>query len=483
MPWHPRLEDQASLLIDQNPWHQEGKVPPELLQRVERPLARHLWKILVNSSINRFQIILGPRRVGKTTAMYQTVANLIKEGIEPERLIWLRLDHPILMQKPLDFWVDFTQRTAKATRERPVYLFLDELTYADKWDLWLKTFYDDKWPVRIVATSSATAALRDRRLESGIGRWEEQYLAPYLFSEYLALRQKPLNVVAGENLEETIDRLVTHGGLPATIAAERRRFLLVGGFPELLNAPDAPDEQSEILRSQRVLRSDAIERAIYKDIPQAFGVHDPMRLERLLYTLAAQVTGIVSPASLCAEMELSRPTLSRYIDFFERSFITFMLPNYAATEESIQRRGRKLYFVDGAVRNAALLRGLAPLTDPKELGLLYENAPASHLHALSQQAQVRSYHWRDGKTEVDLIYDDPQCQLAFEVASSANHHTLGLRALVAKHRRFERHNYLVYPDASPTKPTATHPGVLPLDILLCAIGLQAERALANRFST
>lgn len=38
-------------------------------------------------------------------------------------------------------------------------------------DLWFKTFYDERWPVRIAATSSATAALRDRRTESGVGRW------------------------------------------------------------------------------------------------------------------------------------------------------------------------------------------------------------------------------------------------------------------------------------------------------------------------
>jgi predicted AAA+ superfamily ATPase len=191
----------------------------------------------------------------------------------------------------------------------------------------------------------------------------------------------------------------------------------------------------------------------------------------------------VSPASLCADLELSRPTLSKYIDFFERSFITFMLPNYAATEESIQRRGRKLYFVDGAVRNAALLRGLAPLTDSRELGLLYENAPASHLHALAQQAQVRAYHWRDGKTEVDLIYDDPHAPLAFEVASSASHHTTGLVALAERHKRFRGRTYLIYPDAPATKPTGDTPGRLPLDVLLCAIGVHAEAALARRFSS
>lgn len=36
----------------------------------------------------------------------------------------------------------------------------------------------------------------------------------------------------------------------------------------------------------------------------------------------------------------------------------------------MQKRGRKVYFVDGAIRNAALQRGLALLDDPVELGAL-----------------------------------------------------------------------------------------------------------------
>ena len=482
MSWQPSATEQVELLADQNPWHQAGRVPLELTQHIHRPLAALLWRALLHPVVDRYQLILGPRRVGKTTAMYQTVARLIAEGLDPSRLIWLRLDHPILMQESLGYWVKIAMGVAKATPQQPVYLFLDELTYADHWDLWLKTFYDEKWPIRLLATSSATAALRDRRLESGIGRWEEQYLAPYLFSEYLSLCGHNAFAAAGETLDQTIDNVVTANPPVPDLEAERRRYLLVGGFPELLNAPPALDEQSEVLRSQRVLRSDAIERAIYKDIPQAFGVHDPMRLERLLYTLAGHVAGIVSPASLCADIGVSRVTLSKYIDFFERSFITFMLANYAASEESVQRRGRKLYFVDGAVRNAALLRGLAPLTNPKELGLLYENAPAGHLHALAQQAQVRAYHWRDGKTEVDLIYDEPEAPLAFEIASAASHNVDALKALAERHKRFRGRTYLVYPEAKAIKPTPQSPGRLPLDVLLYAIGIHTQAALARRFN-
>jgi predicted AAA+ superfamily ATPase len=36
------------------------------------------------------------------------------------------------------------------TSEAPAYLFLDEVTYARDWALWLKSAYDDRKPVRII---------------------------------------------------------------------------------------------------------------------------------------------------------------------------------------------------------------------------------------------------------------------------------------------------------------------------------------------
>jgi predicted AAA+ superfamily ATPase len=133
---------------------------------------------------------------------------------------------------------------------------------------------------------------------------------------------------------------------------------------------------------------------------------------------------------------ITAPTVEKYLRYLERSFVLFMLPNYSGSELSRQRRGRRPYFFDGAIRNAALERGLAPMQDPVEMGLVYENMAAAHLYCLSLLTQVRCQHWRDGVIEVDLIYDDPAGPLAFEVASSTNHPRRGLLKLVERHPKF-----------------------------------------------
>ncbi|HVZ94795.1 MAG TPA: AAA family ATPase, partial [Phycisphaerales bacterium] len=198
--------------------------------------------------------------MGKTTAMYQTVERLIEEGTEPKRLAWLMLNQPYLMEYPLDWWVKQLIELNKADSKRPLYLFLDEVNYADQWDLWLKTFYDEKLPVRIVATSSSTAALRDRQFESGVGRWEDQYLSPCLFGEYLELSGAVAPKSEGASLEEALLTIATGGFENAGLSENLRRFLLIGGYPELVIQPPGPDEVSEVLRSQHVLRTDAIQR-------------------------------------------------------------------------------------------------------------------------------------------------------------------------------------------------------------------------------
>ena len=178
--WTPSSEDYDDVFRAQNPWHELGQVPPELAPGTRRPLAEVLWQPLLQGRELRHQIILGPRRVGKSTVMYQTVQELLTQGVPTRRLWWVRLDHPLLMDMQLGKILTSIINQARATEDSPAYVFLDELTYAPKWDLWLKTFFDERWPVRIVGTSSATAALRARGTESGVGRWTEHFLAPCL---------------------------------------------------------------------------------------------------------------------------------------------------------------------------------------------------------------------------------------------------------------------------------------------------------------
>lgn len=478
--WDAGPEDYRQAIQEQSPWTFGGGVPQALAPESERPLARAIAAAL-DAEPHRFQLISGPRRVGKTTVMYQAVRHLLESGHPPRSLWLLRLDHPLLLPSSLG---ELVRSVLEVARTHPAVLFLDELAYAQRWDLWLKTFYDEHWPVRIVATSSATADLHRRRLETGVGRWEEQHLAPCLLSEYLALRGQPSAFEAEPELWRSMRAAVAGQSVDLAAAARvRRRLMITGGFPELVTTLGEADERTLVFRSQQVLRDDAIERAIYKDIPQTYQVRDPMQLERLLHALAGQLGGILSPSRICSELgALTQPTFDRYLAYLLQTFMVFTLPNYSGRELSVQRRGRKLYFVDGAVRNAALQRGDRFLSAPEEEGLLLENLVVTHFRALAEQTGTRLYYWRDGRDEVDLVYDDPNHPIALEIGRSSAHSRRGLAAFRAVHPHFEC--WLTAPDAPHLAPTDASDGfgAMPLDLLLIVLGAQTELALMQRFS-
>jgi predicted AAA+ superfamily ATPase len=226
------------------------------------------------------------------------------------------------------------------------------------------------------------------------------------------------------------------------------------------------------------LRSDAVERAIYKDIPQAFGVDNPKMLERLLYTLAGQICGILSPTNICKELSgLSQPTFDKYLSYLTQAFLVFTLENYSGSELSKQKRGRKLYFVVGPSQRA--LHGVGrDLHDPGEMGLLIENMVAAHLHALSQQPGAACY-WRDKQEEVDLVFDHPQKPLGFEISSSARHRR-GLQISRASLPAVPGSLLSVAGIAATRDENADRVGTLPLDLLLVAASAQTEQELQRR---
>ena len=577
-----------SIIAEQNPWWKGHSVPDYLALATERPLAKHLWKYMLSSPLKRYFIILGPRRVGKTTVMYQTVRHLLNNHISPDKMQWVRLDHPLLMSLDLGFIVKDAIKLAKADKEKPLYLFLDELVYAKEWDKWLKTFYDEHWPVHIIASSSATAALK-KGGESGVGRWEEFHLTPYLLTELLQLYNKPIKFPHSEKkqcLFNTIESLSK--SLPHTqINFEKERKLLIGlgGFPELLagskieedkllesikqgmtselkdfpyikkkyknhlndiskiedeslydlwdaerETKDNPDDEiaknafpalkklhdqllenkkriiSMVLKeykkqskdnpfkdnqlvkyfhkAQQTLRSNAIERAIYKDIPQSYRIDSPLILERLFYILASQITGLLSLRTISQDIQVSASTLERYLSYLTQTYLVFALSNYDNNERSVQRRQKKTYFVDVAIQNAALQKETDQIfNDPSEMGKLQENLLASHLYHLGKQSGIRLYHWKRREHEVDLIYDDPIKPLAFEIRSSKTHSRSDLRKFRRENPKFQC--YYVAPELPFISPEESPSGVgdLSLDFLLLAIGLQHDKALSLFFGS
>ena len=496
-----------------NPWHETGEIGRDRVPPVERRLAQLLWRRLLGEGLHRYQVIQGPRRVGKTTVLRQTVRRLLAHGVEPRRIWWLQMDVPDVKRHNLRAVMEHVIVASGASPERPAYVMIDEVARAEQWALWLKTFYDDSWPVEILATASSIEKLRGARMESGIGRWDEQYLLPCSFSEFIELcplasqDTSPAGATATERLGETIEALAPAAYASRELHEARDILMLIGGWPDLLlqtraeldapaleppasrRAPVAPPDlvhrgdvfADNVRRAQDRLQSDVVDRVIFRDIQESVDVENPARLRDLLHVLADQVTGVMSPEKISRILGVSQPTIRRYSALLANSYLTFALPNYSGSEHAVQRRGQKVYFWDTAVRNAVLSRATTPLSRAGEYGQLLENLAASTLRALGETTSTRVYYWRRGNHEVDLVYHDRNDPVAFEIAVSPRHSRAGLRAFAESQGDFRGRCYLVAPDAALLPPAHSDDGIgsIPFNAFLIGVGAQIQFAAEN----
>lgn len=53
------------------------------------------YKLVKDMDIRRGIVLMGPRRVGKTIMIYHTIEQLITDGVDPQKIIYLSIDTPI----------------------------------------------------------------------------------------------------------------------------------------------------------------------------------------------------------------------------------------------------------------------------------------------------------------------------------------------------------------------------------------------------
>ena len=140
-----------SVLQGYNPWW-GGR--PLVVPKFRRIAFQVCHDYLAKSELQRAIHLSGPRRVGKTTILFQIAESLLKEGADPKSICYISLDHPLLkiftLPKILKLYHESTYPQGK-----PAVLLLDEVQYSSDWELHIKQLVDHNPEYRILATGSA----------------------------------------------------------------------------------------------------------------------------------------------------------------------------------------------------------------------------------------------------------------------------------------------------------------------------------------
>ncbi len=387
-------------LVKINEWWETKEIPKELVPETKRNAFREIVDMIDD---RRIIAIVGPRRTGKTTTMFQIMDMLIREKrINPKNILFFSCDDVDLREtKDLIgeaiklYFEDFRKQDYRAEK---CYIFIDEIHWIKDWQLWLKKFYDLKYNIKFIISGSSAAKIKKEQRESLAGRIVEFTIFPMTFSEFLGFNGLnlnidiiPLNQMTSEKLKAVKEIL----GPKSVLEIKRLLddYLIVGGLPEWF-------ETRNIEKWQKKLREDVIKRVIYDDIATLYGVKNTLKIEALLRLISSLQSRIYSYNSIADTLKIDNETAAQYISYLKESFILFEMFNYAASKEKQLRKNYKYVIFDSGIRNS--LERIKNLRKG-DTGYILESAVQRHFLWNAEKESIEVFYWREKEFEVDII--------------------------------------------------------------------------------
>ncbi len=390
-------DELIAILAPFNPWWRKDTISD--LPSWKRSAFYELLNWVVNPPAHRAIMLSGPRQVGKTTLLLQTIDQLIKNGTPPTNILYATFDHPIFKFAGLDAVLE-AWRELEPKAEGPEYLFLDEAQFIRDFGTWVKHQIDFFKFRKIVFTGSAMP-LANSGEESGVGRWHTLQISTLSFYEYLQIKKISLPEIPKISLISDLFGASTKEFLRISEATQAlighfHEYLVRGGFPQTALVESVP-------QAQRLLREDIIDKVLKRDMTALFGVRRVLELEQTFIYLCMHDGGIQDLQTLSSNLGIPKPTVQNFITLLEATHLLYRLPPFGFGKEILRAR-YKLYLADPAIAPAILMKGKTVLDDPKSLGMCVETAVFSHLKAHSATNHAHFSYWKDPKNkELDLV--------------------------------------------------------------------------------
>lgn len=328
--------------------------------------------------------VLGPRQVGKTTAVLQAVE---QAGLPA---LVVSADEPQLRGAD---WLDLQWERARdlvAPRgDTPAVLVLDEVQKLPQWSEAVKRRWDEdtraKRPLHVVVLGSAPLLLAHGLSESLAGRLEPIPMRHWSWPE--------MRDAFGLTLDQ---------------------YCLFGGYPGA--APLRHDAD----RWRRYVRESLIEPTIARDVLLLTRVEKSALLRRL-FELAVRYSGqVLSYTKMLGQLQDAgnAVTLAHYLDLLDGAGLVRGLSKYAGDVARQRGSSPKLQVLNTALMTALDDRSLDEWREDREAwGRLVESAVGAHLANAAAAGDVQLHWWRERTHEVDFVLSRGRQLVPIEVKS------------------------------------------------------------------
>ncbi len=220
----------------------------------------------------------------------------------------------------------------------------------------------DHYPnIKIIATGSSTLQASTKFKDTLVGRKSEIWLTPMISNDLEDFGTKDL-----------LHRFL-HGGLPA--------FFLHKKIPER-------DFQ------------EWMDGYWAKDIQELFRLEKRFSFQKFLELLFVNSGGIFEATKYANSCEVSRTTITNYLNVIEATFVAHIIRPYSTHKQSEIISAPKVYGFDTGF--VCYYRGWYQLR-PSDIGNLWEHYVLNEIQAKTQNRNI--YYWRDKRGhEIDFIY-------------------------------------------------------------------------------
>ena len=349
-----------------NPWWENKDF------EVGFPRKEYLKKILARFDRPQIEIVVGSRRVGKTTFLKQIIKRQIETGIEKEKVFYLSCDHPQALGIPVTKHLENFRQIFSLRRNEPVLLFLDEVQESPNWEIELKSLYDSE-RLKIVCSGSTSALIKSHGGKL-TGRQINTILYPLSFSEFLSFKK--------------IEPSFSEGYL---FSVQAENYLQIGGYPENVIEPS-----SEYLNA-------LLDDIFLRDLLRLYPVKNLTVVRDLFKLLVSSVGTRLSFNKLANTLGISVDTVKNYIEYMENAFLVKKMNKWSTSYRQKVYSQKKIYLLDTGLKTL--------LTGEEDLGFKAENAVFVQF---SRKGQEVGY-FAESQKELDFVVGDYGNPLPIEV--------------------------------------------------------------------
>lgn len=297
-------------------------------------------EVRVPSIPNKAVAVIGMRRSGKSTFLWQCLADRVAAGAPRAAQLYVNFEDDRLEQvgaPDLDRLLEaYYQRHSDFRGTQRVGLFLDEIQLVHGWERFVRRIMDSENVD--VFLSGSSAKLLSREVATALrGRAMEVLVHPFSFREALAhaglLPAKEWQYLASR------ERSSVRGALD--------RYLATGGFPEA---------QSLAVEDRAILLRGYTDVAVLRDVIDRHQVSNPTALRwmqrQLLGNAASKFSIEKFHAALHSQgLAVGKNTLHDYLGYLEDAFLIRLVSLDTASERQRMVNPRKAYPVDpGLIR-------------------------------------------------------------------------------------------------------------------------------------